>query len=352
MPLKIAVYLSRHGYGHLVRTAEVCRVLARRRAVSFDLISDLPAHLWPQSLAPLTTRHQVSCDAGVVQSDDFTVDLAATDARIQQWSDDYAESLEREVSRLRQGFDLVFADIPPLAFEAASATGVPSLGMANFSWDWIYREMGFDDAAAQAAASYEKADLLLALTPEAPMPAFRRRRQIGLLGRPATQLRQLTRARLGLRLEQRAVLIALRDGGSSLVQLPPPELDLVWVFASAPAGCESRGDILVAPSDVEWPELVAACDAVVSKPGYGILGDTAANGTPFLYARRQGFPEDPILERWLQGQATAAEIDAGSLREGNWLDSLCGLLRVERPDPIAVPAAEAAADIIESMVGS
>ena len=34
--------------------------------------------------------------------------------------------------------DLVVGDIPPFACTAAERAGVPSLAIANFTWDWIY----------------------------------------------------------------------------------------------------------------------------------------------------------------------------------------------------------------------
>ena len=34
--------------------------------------------------------------------------------------------------------DLVVGDIPPPACTAAKRAGVPSLAIANFTWDWIY----------------------------------------------------------------------------------------------------------------------------------------------------------------------------------------------------------------------
>lgn len=341
---KIAVYLSRHGYGHLVRTAEVCRVLSSRHPVTFELISDLPADLWPASLRPLTERANVFCDAGVVQSDDFTVDRIATAARLEGWAGEYPAALEREEARLRKGFDLVLGDVPPLAFQAAKNVGLPSVAMANFSWDWIYENMGFVEASVQAASAYSHADLLLELSPAAPMPAFSRRRNVGLLGRSGSTIRWHIREQLGLRLEQRAVLIALRNGGYPLVQLPPPGIDLVWVVASSRPDCTTRSDVMAVPEGVEWPDLVAACDAVVSKPGYGIIGDTAATGTPLLYAPRSGFPEDPILEAWLRAQPAAAQVAADRLRSGEWLDDLCALLSLERPLALSAGGADAAVD--------
>ena len=42
------------------------------------------------------------------------------------------------------GAGLVVGDVPPLAFAAAHAAGIPSIAIANFTWDWIYE--GYDPA--------------------------------------------------------------------------------------------------------------------------------------------------------------------------------------------------------------
>jgi hypothetical protein len=39
---------------------------------------------------------------------------------------------------------IVVADIPPLAVAAAERAGIPSVALANFTWDWIYR--GFPES--------------------------------------------------------------------------------------------------------------------------------------------------------------------------------------------------------------
>ena len=61
-----------------------------------------------------------------------------------------AARVAREAQWLRSaGARVVLGDIPPLAFDAAAAAGVPSIALANFSWDWIYRHL----AAAQPGAA-------------------------------------------------------------------------------------------------------------------------------------------------------------------------------------------------------
>src|SRR5205814_2786805 len=39
---------------------------------------------------------------------------------------------------LEERVDIVLGDVPPLAFAAAHRAGVPSVAIANFTWDWIY----------------------------------------------------------------------------------------------------------------------------------------------------------------------------------------------------------------------
>ena len=53
--------------------------------------------------------------------------------------DGFDEAVTSEVALLRQvEADLVVADIPPLGIAAATAAGIPSIALGNFTWDWIY----------------------------------------------------------------------------------------------------------------------------------------------------------------------------------------------------------------------
>src|SRR5262249_7378027 len=63
---------------------------------------------------------------------------------------------------------VAFADLPPLAFGAAAAAGVPSVGMSNFTWSWIYEgyarhHAGFARAAAVLRDPEARATAFLAL---------------------------------------------------------------------------------------------------------------------------------------------------------------------------------------------
>jgi L-arabinokinase len=45
----------------------------------------------------------------------------------------------------------------------------------------------------------------------------------------------------------------------------------------------------------DYVSLLAACDAVVTKPGYGIVADCLANQVPILYTERGPFREYDVL---------------------------------------------------------
>ena len=109
-----------------------------------------------------------------------------------------------EVRWLRaSGARLVLADIPPVAFEAAHAAGVPSLALGNFSWDWIWshhaeREPALAEAAAKAAAAYGHAERLLRLPFACETRAFRVVEDIPLVVRRPGASKAEARACLGL----------------------------------------------------------------------------------------------------------------------------------------------------------
>ena len=57
-------------------------------------------------------------------------------------------------------------DIPPLAFAAAHAAGLPSVAVANFTWDWVYEDyeperFGAPDLVIEIVSKNDRADDLL-----------------------------------------------------------------------------------------------------------------------------------------------------------------------------------------------
>src|SRR5712691_6399186 len=163
----LAVYVSGHGYGHSTRTAEVLRqVRARHPALPIAVVTATPARLFRRAVGSHLLVRNERADVGLVQRDALVIDVEATLAAWEEFQGKAAEWVAREAAWLREsGARLVLADIPPLAFAAASAAGLPAVGLTNFSWDWVYRHLarhapGLARAAETAADAYATAALL------------------------------------------------------------------------------------------------------------------------------------------------------------------------------------------------
>jgi L-arabinokinase len=254
--------------------------------------------------------------------------------------------VEEEAAWLRGRAAAVLADVPPLGLAAAFAAEIPAFALANFSWDWIYACMGFERSATRAAEAYRRAHTLLALQPAAPMPAFERTLELGTLGRTSAHDRDCLRAQLGVAPDERLALVAFRE--PNLCALPPVSSGVRYVRVDR--GDAARSDVVAPPRGIEFIDLVGAADAVVAKAGYGIVGDTSACGTPLLYARREGFPEDDILARWLEAQRSSARVDARSLAAGTWLSELETLLAAPRPSPASQEGVQKGIELVASVL--
>ena len=334
-----------------MRTAELLEHLFELADVDVHVRGEAPKAAFPGSfLARVRSWRHLSTDAGVVQSGEFLVDLEATRAKLATWDRVYPREVEKEAVWLAENADFVLGDVPPLAFDAAATAGLPAVALANFSWDWIYARLGLDQASQTAANAYAREVLLLELEPSCPMPAFTRRERLGLLGRRCRRARDTIRDSLGIGEGERMVLIAIRDAQGSQCRLPPPMSGVVYMAPEA-AIAERRDDVLKADPHSPFIEFVAAADAAVIKPGYGILGDTAACGTPVIYSPRSGFPEDEVLVGALSRRSCSARVETDDLKSGQWGPLLLKVLAQTRPLPEKTTAAAKGAAILAKVMG-
>ncbi len=101
------------------------------------------------------------------------------------------------------------------------------------------------------------------------------------------------------------------------------------------AWCASRGGIL-ADRGLKYEDLIAAADAVVGKPGYGIVSECVANGAAFLYAPRSRFAEQDVFEREMPGLLRCRRIEKDDLLDGRWREPIEALLA--QPPAPTVPS--------------
>ena len=69
---------------------------------------------------------------------------------------------------------------------------------------------------------------------------------------------------------------------------------------------------------VRYEDLVGAAEAVVTKPGYGIISECIANDTAILYTSRGHFPEYDVLVEEMPKYLRSAFISHDDLFAGKW----------------------------------
>jgi L-arabinokinase len=106
--------------------------------------------------------------------------------------------------------------------------------------------------------------------------------------------------------------------------------------ASLPKGIAFVREPDIYNAGLRYQDLLAACDVVVTKPGYGIISECVANDTAILYTSRGHFREYEVLVREMPRFVRCAFVDQESLFAGRWLDALDALL-VSPPPPERPP---------------
>jgi hypothetical protein len=364
----IVWFISGHGFGHASREIEIINALRDRRP-DILIVVRTGAKRW---IFDLTLRAPVDfqpteCDTGVVQIDSLRLDEAETVRRAATFYAQFDARVAAETDVLRSiRPSLVVGDVPPLAFAAARAAGVPSIAIANFTWDWIYEgyepeRFGAPDLVRQIREACAQADLFLRLPmwggfAMAPPEATR---DLPLVARRSARDPIETRKALGLPVDRTLVLLSF--GGHGLKGLSPAAFDtfgdefvavITGHLEMSEAAHRSRRGVIEFDEqglyDAGWryEDLVAAVDVVATKPGYGIIAECAAHQTAILYTSRGHFVEYEVLVREMPRYVRSQFIPQEALFAGEWRASLEALLRQDRPEPADVTGAAAAADVI------
>lgn len=351
----IVCYVSSHGFGHATRAAELLRALREADPrLPLSIVAAAPEWLFRPAIPGEFTYRRLTTDVGLAQRDALAIDLPETLVAWREWQAGRAAWIEAEARFLRDvGARLVLADVPPRAFAAAQRAGVPAFGLANFTWDWIYRhyaaaEPAFHALADACAADYASAEALLELPFTCDNRAFARREPIPLIARRPRLTREQARRWLGLGPEP---VVLLSFGGVGLGGFDPRRLaamaDVQFLtggeWPELPNNVRSIPRAELDASGWGYLGLVVASDVVVTKPGYGIVTDTIAAGSRLLYTDRGDFPEYPVLVGEMGKWLTCAHVPSERLRAGEIEAPLRALLARPVLPPPALDGARVAA---------
>lgn len=366
----VVFYISGHGFGHASRQIEVVKALVNRRSdLSVVIRSPVPRWFFNQELGGCADAQSVDTDTGVVQIDSLTVDASASVQRAWSFHKQLDERAAAEaLALIACRATLVVGDIPPLAFVAAARAEIQATAVGNFTWDWIYA--GYVDEIKQAPMlvpvlgnAYATATLAWRLPLHGGFDTCRRVVNVPLVARHSKRDPHSVRHLLGLPAHVPLALFSFGRYGIGTIDWKVVERlagykVIVTVGPGSPklAIPATTGTILsvdeknLSRLGLHYEDLVAAVDVVVTKPGYGIISECAANDTAMLYTSRGRFPEYDVLIAGMPRLIRCSFITQRELFRGHWQPHLDATLAMPRPPTPETNGAEVVADGIARML--
>jgi L-arabinokinase len=340
----IVFYISGHGFGHATRSIELIRALLEREpSLQVVVKTTAPQWLFEAGALDRLMYEPLDTDVGMAQKDSITIDVRDTARRAAAFYRDFDRRADEEAAALRaRTTALVLGDIPPLAHAAAARAGIPSIAVGNFTWDWIYEHYAIFERDAPGVVglirdAYSLAGQALRLPMHGGFAAFRTVVDVPLVARRSTRPREETRALLQIPPDRPVVLASFSAYGVDVRFDSIDDRERVTVIAP-PAR--------LAPP-LRYQDLVAAADVVVTKPGYGIVSECIANGTPMLYTSRGDFAEYDVFVAEMPRYLRCRFIPQEDFRLGRWRAHIDALLaQPDPPERVRIDGADVAAEII------
>lgn len=380
----ILFYPSGHGFGHAVRQSEVIKeifrlnfetgsrhkVFVRTDAPLWIIKNSLDFYfekLYPERAKELSgwlEYHKIANDVGTYQKDSLTMDIERTYREASEFYGalDARASFEAEFIKSRK-IDAVVGDIPPLAFEAANRANVVSIGISNFSWDYIYEEFvekinGFSKIIDIIKKSYSKCSRFLRLPFACPLDAFGRVSDTGLIARKPYLTKEEVLKKLNIDplwfSGKKTVMISF--GGFVTEGFQHANLAKIGGYNFFTTIGPAAGEIYpenvkyidTRTAGISFENLFKIFDVIATKPGYGVVGDIIGAGSACLYTDRGPFREYPYLVGALERHAGASEyITHIELLNCDFAEKLSALERNARSgEPISLMGAAECANAI------
>ena len=330
--MKIACFISSHGYGHATRCLAVLDSLSQKfQPLEISIFSSFSKSFLEQNLnSSKFTSHNTKTDIGLIQKTPFEHDLAQT---VFEWERflNFTSSENQKTAKIVKEInpEFIVCDISPLGIQLGKQFKIPTVLIENFTWDWIFQtyaseEPKFLPIIEKLNEIFRYPELRIQTDPICervsghPLvnPIFRM---------PRGSISE-TKRKMGLNENKQAILIT--TGGiaqdfqfiQKLEQFPHYH----FIVSGDQPQEKSYQNIFFLPhnSPIYFPDIVNISSVIVGKAGYGTVAEAWGNKKAFIRVFRHEFRESPYLKTFLDSNVPGEEIDLNNFLSGEWLDNL------------------------------
>jgi len=352
--LRIACFVSSHGFGHATRMSAVISQLSKKtKSIEVLIFGQTPSWFWSANLPPNCIFRVIEevTDVGLVQQSPFNHSLVDTYIQISQWLPLSKSKLEKPLSLLvNLDPHLILCDVSPLGIELGNRLQIPSILVENFTWDWIYQSylhqyLDFGQIIDLLKSIYLKADLRIQCIP------FCEKKDncpsINPIFRPSKIGRDLVLSMLGLNSNDKYAI--LTTGGIPMKHhVIESSTGFYIVIPGNYPTIRRKNKVIYVPMNWELPfiDLVKSSHQVIGKAGYGTVSECWGMDIPFSGVFRNNFPESQVLRKFCQENLCFNEISPLSFTSGSWLENYKVLKPIPKTNQPKLNGAIQAADII------
>lgn len=350
--MKIAYFITQHGYGHAVRSAQIINALPPY--IEVVIISAVEKDFFKRSITRSYAYKKKGFDVGCVQTDSLNIDIKKTLQAYQKRYRKNQETLPDETAFLKsEAIDLVVTDSASFPLVLANSANIPGILLASFTWVEIYRPYvkqypDFTPILNTMAQEYAKATLHLRPPLCLDIAYGKYKIDVPLIAPKGRDIKSKLIASIGIFPSKYLAVLYLGSYGLEVSFDNLAQYD-DWHFVTfEPPPLEHPNYTLLERKSWRYEDVVASSDAVIGKLGYGLLSTCMAAGIPLLYPGRTHFVEHTALDE-------AAQTWGGgiSISDENFygLNLGTGLEKATQEKPKIAPAngAQAAARIIETL---
>ena len=332
--LKIACFVSPHGFGHATRISAVIQELAQSfQCLELIIFGETPQWFWQNNL-PKNCKFrfcETETDIGLIQNGPFLHDSVETLKKVNQFLKFPSSELEGPIKWIRS-FEPAFilCDISPLGIEIGSRLSIPTLLLENFTWDWIYQSLiedkdEYKHAIEILSSVYAKVSLRLQCMPYCEESRLAKR--LNPIFRSPSLLKSQVLEGLGLEEEDSYILVT--TGGIPMAHtFKNPTGNPCIVIPGDFTEITKKDSIIHLPmnSRIPFPDLVNASSLVVGKAGYGTIAECWGMDIPFLGVFRDTFRESNILRHFCKQEVNFKEITLPEFNDSSWMKYIPDLL--------------------------
>jgi hypothetical protein len=356
-PAHLFIAATAHGYGHVTQASAIAHGLRQRHPdLRITLAATVDAGFVRERMPAGTILIDLAMDVALpmdgplrVRWDEGLAVYSAFDAD----HDRHLASQRALLAELRP--DLLLADVPWLPLTAARQLGIPAVGLCSLSWLDILAESPVGHRLPEALVAhlregYAGAELFLRPAPSMPMAWLPNGRDIGPIAHQRPRDPAGLRRRLGVAEHTRLVLIQFGGAGSLALPAAAPLPQDVLLLTPIPALADRPDARLIGPAAgpdaLPVADVLASCDAVITKPGYGTFAEAACHGIPVLSVPRGDWPEEPPLVHWLARQVPMRCLSPADFAAGRIAAPLAELLAAGPVEPVPATGVEEAVELL------